>query len=76
MCVCVHVSYVADGEGNKSERDRSDEIRGAIFFEQLLGVWALFILVSVRRARVYVSTYTHTLECTNLYAHTMFNPHC
>jgi hypothetical protein len=37
------VDYVADGEGNKGERDRSDEVGRAVFLQQLLGIRALLI---------------------------------
>ena len=30
------MDYVADGEGNKGERDRSDEVGRAVFLQQLL----------------------------------------
>lgn len=37
------MDYVADGEGNKGERDRSDEVGRAVFLQQLLGIRALLI---------------------------------
>ena len=37
------VDYVADGEGNKGERDRRDEVGRAVFLQQLLGIRALLI---------------------------------
>ena len=37
------MDYVADGEGDKGERDRSDEVGRAVFLQQLLGIRALLI---------------------------------